>query len=97
MARLIRWTNDHFIIEMPVISFILVIMIGLALVTNLIGVHTLLGAFVAGIMIGQSPILTRHIEEQLRGLIVALFMPIFFGVAGLSIDLKVSAILIYSA
>jgi Kef-type K+ transport systems, membrane components len=89
VARLIRWTNDHFIIEMPVISFILVIMIGLALVTNLIGVHTLLGAFVAGIMIGQSPILTRHIEEQLRGLIVALFMPIFFGVAGLSIDLKV--------
>ena len=40
MARLIRWTNDHFVIEMPVISFILVIMIGLALVTNLIGVHT---------------------------------------------------------
>jgi hypothetical protein len=40
-------------------------------------------------MIGQSPILTKHIEEQLRGLIVALFMPIFFGVAGLAIDLKV--------
>ena len=60
-----------------------------ALVTNFIGVHTVLGAFVAGIMIGQSPILTKHIEEQLRGLIVALFMPIFFGVAGLAIDLKV--------
>jgi nucleotide-binding universal stress UspA family protein len=64
-------------------------MIGLALLTNFIGVHTVLGAFVAGIMVGQSPILTRHIEEQLRGLIVALFMPVFFGVAGLSIDLKV--------
>jgi nucleotide-binding universal stress UspA family protein len=50
-----------------------------------------LGAFVAGIMIGESPILTRHIEEQLRGLIVALFMPVFFGVAGLSIDLKLLA------
>lgn len=91
VARIIRWTNDHFIIEMPVISVILVIMILLALVTNLIGVHTVLGAFVAGIMIGQSPILTRHIEEQLRGLIVALFMPVFFGVAGLSIDLRVLA------
>jgi K+:H+ antiporter len=74
---------------MPVITMILVIMIALALVTNFIGVHTVLGAFVAGIMIGQSPILTRHIEGQLRGLIVALFMPVFFGVAGLSIDLKV--------
>jgi Kef-type K+ transport system membrane component KefB/nucleotide-binding universal stress UspA family protein len=89
VARLIRWANDHFLIEMPVISVILVLMIVLALLTNLIGVHTVLGAFVAGIMIGQSPILTKHIEEQLRGLIVALFMPVFFGVAGLSIDLKV--------
>ena len=89
MARLIRWTNDHFVIEMPVISLILVVMIALALVTNFIGVHTVLGAFVAGIMIGQSPILTKHIQEELRGLIVALFMPVFFGVAGLSIDLKV--------
>ncbi len=89
VARIIRWTNDHFVIEMPVISVILVIMIVLALVTNFIGVHTVLGAFAAGIMIGQSPILTKHIEEQLRGLIVALFMPVFFGVAGLAIDLKV--------
>jgi Kef-type K+ transport system membrane component KefB len=59
---------------MPVLSIILVIMIALALVTNFIGVHTVLGAFAAGIMIGQSPSLTKHIEEQLRGLIVALFI-----------------------
>ena len=89
VARLIRWVNDHFLIEMPVISVILILMLALALVTDLIGVHTVLGAFVAGVMIGQSPILTKHIEERLRGLIVALFMPVFFGVAGLSIDLKV--------
>lgn len=89
VARIIRWTNDNFVIEMPVISVILIIMFVLSLVTNFIGVHTVLGAFVAGIMIGQSPILTKHIEEELRGLIVALFMPVFFGVAGLSIDLRV--------
>ncbi len=41
--------------------------------------HTVLGAFVAGVLIGESPILTRHIDEQLRGLIVAFFMPVFFG------------------
>jgi Kef-type K+ transport system membrane component KefB len=91
VAALIRWTNDSFVMEMPVISVILVLMFALALLTDLIGVQTVLGAFVAGIMIGQSPILTKHIEEQLRGLIVALFMPVFFGVAGLAIDLKVLA------
>jgi nucleotide-binding universal stress UspA family protein len=50
-----------------------------------------LGAFVAGILIGESPILTRHIEEQLRGLIMAFFMPVFFGTAGLSADLTILA------
>jgi len=54
-------------------------------------VHTVLGAFIAGILVGQSPILTRHIDEQLRGLIVALFMPVFFGLAGLTTNLAVLA------
>jgi len=48
-----------------------------------------LGAFVAGILVGESPILTRHIDEQLRGLIIAFFMPVFFGIAGLSADLTI--------
>ena len=86
---LIRWTNDNFKSEFPVITVILLIMIAMALITQLIGVNTVLGAFVAGILIGESPILTRHIDEQLRGLIVALFMPVFFGLSGVSADLTV--------
>ena len=82
--HVIRWTNDHFVSELPVITAILIIMGVMALITDAIGVQTVLGAFVAGILIGESPILTRHIEEQLRGLIVALFMPVFFGLAGLA-------------
>jgi Kef-type K+ transport system membrane component KefB/nucleotide-binding universal stress UspA family protein len=86
---LIRWTNDTFVSEVPVITTILVIMGLMALATNLIGVHTVLGAFVAGILVGQSPILTRHIDDELRGLITALFMPVFFGLAGLGADLTI--------
>jgi nucleotide-binding universal stress UspA family protein len=86
---IIRWVNDHSVSEVPVITAILVIMGLMALITNAIGVHTVLGAFVAGILVGQSPILTGHIEEQLRGLIVALFMPVFFGLAGLGADLTI--------
>ena len=84
---IIRWTNDNFVSEVPVVTAILVIMGTMALTTHLIGVHTVLGAFVAGILVGESPILTRHIDEQLRGLVVALFMPIFFSIAGLHADL----------
>jgi Kef-type K+ transport system membrane component KefB/nucleotide-binding universal stress UspA family protein len=86
---LIRWTNDNFESEFPVITTILVIMGAMALLTHFIGVHTVLGAFVAGVLIGESPILTKHIDEQLRGLIFAFFMPVFFGIAGLSADLTI--------
>ena len=85
----IRWANDNFESEFPVITTILVIMGLMALTTHFIGVHTVLGAFVAGVLIGESPILSKHIDEQLRGLILAFFMPVFFGIAGLSSDLTV--------
>jgi Kef-type K+ transport system membrane component KefB/nucleotide-binding universal stress UspA family protein len=88
---IIRWANDNFVSEFPVITAILVIMGVMASITYAIGVHTVLGAFVAGILVGESPILTRHIDEQLRGIITAFFAPVFFGVAGLSADLTVLA------
>ena len=86
---IIRWTNDTFVSEFAVITVILVIMGVMATTTHLIGVHSVLGAFVAGILVGESPILTKHIDEQLRGIITAFFMPIFFGTAGLSADLTI--------
>jgi Kef-type K+ transport system membrane component KefB/nucleotide-binding universal stress UspA family protein len=85
----IRWANDNFQSEFPVITTILVIMGISALITHFLGVHTVLGAFVAGVLVGESPILSRHIDDQLRGLIVAFFMPVFFGISGLSADLTV--------
>lgn len=87
----IRWVNDYFLSEFAVITAILIIMGAMALTTHFIGVHSVLGAFVAGILVGESPILSRHIDEQLRGLITAFFAPVFFGVAGLSADLSILA------
>lgn len=89
VSRLIRFANDNFQSDFSVITTILVVMVVMALITQWIGVNLVLGAFVAGILVGESPILTRHIDEQLRGLIVALFMPVFFGLTGLSVNLTV--------
>jgi len=88
---IIRWVNDNFASDFAVITAILLIMGFMAMITDLIGVHTVLGAFVAGILVGESPILSRHIDEQLRGLIIAFFMPVFFGTAGLHADLTILA------
>jgi Kef-type K+ transport system membrane component KefB/nucleotide-binding universal stress UspA family protein len=86
---LIRWANDTFRSDFPVVTMILIIMGVMALITDAIGVHTVLGAFVAGMLIGESPILTEHIQGELRGIITALFMPVFFGLSGLSADLTI--------
>jgi Kef-type K+ transport system membrane component KefB/nucleotide-binding universal stress UspA family protein len=86
---IIRWVNDTFVSEFAVITAILVIMGGMASITYAIGVHTVLGAFMAGLLIGESPILTKHIDEQLRGIITAFFAPVFFGIAGLTADLTI--------
>jgi Kef-type K+ transport system membrane component KefB/nucleotide-binding universal stress UspA family protein len=91
VASIIRWTNDYFASEFPVITAILVIMGAMALITQAIGINTVLGAFFAGVLIGESPILTKHIDDQLRGLIVAFFMPVFFGMAGLGADFSILA------
>jgi Kef-type K+ transport system membrane component KefB/nucleotide-binding universal stress UspA family protein len=89
VAWAIRWTNDNFKSELPVISFVLALTFTLALITDAIGVHDVLGAFVAGILVGESPILTKQIDQQLRGVITGLFMPVFFGIAGLTADLTI--------
>jgi Kef-type K+ transport system membrane component KefB/nucleotide-binding universal stress UspA family protein len=86
---LIRWANDTFKSEFAVVTMILVIMGSMALMTAAIGVQTVLGAFIAGVLIGESPILTKHIDGQLRGVITALFMPVFFGMSGISADLTI--------
>jgi Kef-type K+ transport system membrane component KefB/nucleotide-binding universal stress UspA family protein len=85
--RLLRWSNDNLTSELALVTVVVVVAAVLALITAAIGVHLLLGAFVAGILVGQSPLLTRRIQAPLRGLIVALFMPVFFALAGLTADL----------
>ncbi|HEY7978041.1 MAG TPA: cation:proton antiporter [Rhizomicrobium sp.] len=86
---LIRWVNDNFVSEYAVVTAILIVMLLMALITQAIGVNTVLGAFVAGVLVGESPILSQQIQDQLRGFITAFMMPVFFGLSGLSADLTV--------
>jgi Kef-type K+ transport system membrane component KefB/nucleotide-binding universal stress UspA family protein len=86
---LIRWVNDTFVSDYAVVTAILIVMCLSALITQGLGVNTVLGAFVAGVLVGESPILSQHIEDQLRGFITAFMMPVFFGLSGLSADLTI--------
>jgi len=87
--QLIRWVNDTFVSDYAVVTAILIVMCVMAMTTQAIGVNTVLGAFVAGVLVGESPILSQLIQDELRGFITAFMMPIFFGLSGLSADLTV--------
>ena len=88
-ADAIRLVNDTFAGEFMVLTLILIIMGAMALLTQALGVQSVFGAFVAGVLIGKSPILTKQISEQLRGMVASFFAPIFFALAGLNSDLTI--------
>ncbi len=88
-AHAIRLVNDSFVGDYMVLTLVFLIMGAMALATEALGLQAVLGAFVAGVLIGESPILTKHIAEQLRGMVAALFAPVFFALAGLRSDLTV--------
>ena len=87
VANAVRIVNDHFLGEYMTLTLILVIMGVTALVTQALGVQTVLGALIAGVLVGKSPILTKAISAQLRAMVAALFAPAFFALAGLNADL----------
>lgn len=60
---------------------------GAAVVTQALGVEAVLGAFVAGIVMGRSRFVDERAPAQLGRVTSAVFAPIFFATAGLRVDL----------
>lgn len=87
VASAIRIVNDLFLGEYMALTLVLVIMGATAVVTQALGVQTVLGALIAGVLVGESPILAKAISTQLRAMVAALFAPAFFALAGLNADL----------
>lgn len=65
----------------------LVVTFALALLTEVAHSDAVLGAYVAGILIGRSRFFRRSIGRQLESVTMAVFAPVFFATAGLRIDL----------
>lgn len=63
------------------------VMLTAAAVAQAIGVEAVLGAFVAGIVIGRSRYQRSDATQAITGVTNALFAPIFFATAGLFVDL----------
>lgn len=69
------------------LSLILILLCLSAATTTLMGLHPLLGAFVFGVLLSKAPRATIALKERIQALTIALFAPIFFGLAGMRVNL----------
>ncbi len=63
----------------------MIVMLGLAALASIIGLAAIIGAFLAGMVVGESS--ERHALEQEVAPVAAFFTPFFFGYIGAQVDL----------
>jgi Kef-type K+ transport system membrane component KefB len=66
---------------------VLVLLLSSALLTELIGIHALFGAFLAGAMMPPSEELRQQLRERLETLSSVFLLPIFFAYTGLRTEI----------
>jgi len=74
----------------PLTTTIVIVLLA-AVITQAIGVEAVLGAFIAGIVIGRSPYQHPQVRRTIELLAAAVFAPIFFASAGIYVDLRALA------
>jgi len=69
-----------------VISFAFVIAMVCAALTEYLGIHSIFGAFIAGVAIGDSHHLRERTRDTIHQFVMNIFAPIFFASIGLTIN-----------
>jgi K+:H+ antiporter len=59
-----------------------------ALVTEVIGVHAIFGAFLAGVVVSANPVLPPVVVDRVKPIATAVLVPLFFASAGLRTQLS---------
>lgn len=89
--RLIFWAmrrvSDLAWIIKGQLTLVLVLTFMAAAATQALGLHALLGAFVVGVILAQSPRVSRPLLENMQTLTVGMFATIFFVLAGTRVDI----------
>lgn len=66
-----------------VVAFIFIIMLGSAYMTEVIGIHALFGAFLAGVVMPQNLNFKKLVVEKIEDVSLVLLLPLFFVFTGL--------------
>jgi len=95
MRPLLAWVFRRFKIKTHTMRNYLVLLLVVLLVnsiwTEVIGVHTVFGGFVTGLVVPRNSKLTGYLLGRLKDLTMALFLPLFFALTGLNANLRTLA------
>lgn len=88
--RLTRDTQGGRVNE-DALAAVIVVVLACALATELLGVHALFGAFLAGVIMPKDQVTIQAIEVRLREVLSIILLPIFFTFAGLRLKIGLIA------
>ncbi|MDR3613398.1 MAG: cation:proton antiporter [Candidatus Obscuribacterales bacterium] len=70
------------------LSLLVVLGFFFAGITEILGLHPLLGPFVFGVLIGRAPRATSRLKESIHAVTLSVFAPVFFVMAGMRVDIS---------
>ena len=85
-----RWITHRFRVEDAEMSMLLVIALGFSVLAEMLDMHFILGAFIAGLFFQErdmEPEVYEDVENKMKGITNGFLAPIFFASIGLSLDL----------
>ena len=88
VAVAMRSSVDRSVLPQGQLTLVLALTLACAAVTDLLGLHPLLGAFVFGVLLTRSPRISADLLRRIETLIIAFFAPVFFVLAGAQVDLR---------
>ena len=74
-------------LSLSALATLLIMIMVAAMITNLIGIFSIFGAFVFGAMLYDKHEFRRAVQERLRDFVTVFFLPIFFTYTGLRTDI----------
>jgi Kef-type K+ transport system membrane component KefB len=86
-VRAVDFVQEKLRTEDRMLTLTVVLALGWAAVAQALHLEAVLGAFVCGIVLGQIPHLPVGVHHRLESMALAVFTPVFFGVAGLKVDI----------
>jgi len=83
LKRIGQIYSNSEVLNKSIIAFLLLVLIVSSFVTQVIGIHALFGAFLAGVVMPQLPNFRKLVIEKIEDVSVTLLLPLFFVFTGL--------------